>query len=222
MRLLVVDDREQMARSVHRGLERDGFDVDVALDGTDGLRMAQKRSYDAIVLNLLLPGVAGLELCRRLREAGNWTPILAVTADHSDVERANALNNGVDAFLSRPFAHVVLVAQLRALARRRAHPPPAVITAGDLRLDTSARRCWRSDEAIDLAAREFAVLEYLVRHAGEAVSKRSILEHVWDGLQGGDPNIVEVYVHALRRKIDTPFGTRSIQTLRGAGYRLDP
>jgi two-component system, OmpR family, response regulator len=220
VRVLVVEDEERMAASLRRGLERDGFAVDVALDGTDGLWMAQENDYDAIVLDLMLPGMNGFQVCRRLREAEVWTPILVLTAKEGDLDEAEALDTGADGYLTKPFSHVVLVAHIRALVRRGTPARPAMLVAGDLRIDPSSRRCWRGDVEVTLTAREFAVLEHLARHAGDVVSKRDILDHVWDDDFQGDPNIVEVYVRYLRRKIDLPFGRQSIETVRGAGYRL--
>jgi len=220
MRLLVVEDEKKLAASLKRGLEADGFAVDVALDGTDGLWMATEHEYDAIVLDIMLPGINGYRLCGELREQGNWTPILMLTAKDGDLDEAEALDTGADDFLRKPFAHVVLVARLRALLRRGKPERPVELVAAGLRIDPSERRCWRGDNELELTAREFAVLEYLMSNAGSVVSKQDILGHVWDYEFEGDPNIVEVYVRHLRKKIDLPFGTDSIQTVRGAGYRL--
>ena len=220
MRLLVVEDEERMAVSLRRGLERDGFAVDIAMDGTDGLCMAQENYYDAIVLDLMLPGMNGFQVCRQLRKAEVWTPILVLTAKDGDLDEAEALDTGADGYLTKPFSHVVLVAHIRALVRRGRPARPSMLEVGDLRLDPSSRRCWRGDVEITLTAREFAVLEHLARHPGDVVSKRDILDHVWDDDFLGDPNIVEVYVRYLRRKIDVPFDRQSIETVRGAGYRL--
>ena len=220
MRLLVVEDEKKLAMSLKRGLEADGFAVDVALDGTDGLWMAQENTYDAIVLDIMLPGVNGFKLCGQLRDEGNWTPVLMLTAKDGDLDEAEALDTGADDFLRKPFAHMVLVARLRALLRRGKTARPLVLTAGDLRIDPNAHRCWRGTIEIDLRAREFSVLEYLVSHAGDVVSKRDILDHVWNYEYDGDPNIIEVYVRNLRKKIDEPFARKSIQTVRGAGYRI--
>jgi DNA-binding response OmpR family regulator len=220
MRLLVVEDEKKLAASLKRGLEADGFAVDVALDGTDGLWMATEHQYDAIVLDIMLPGINGYQLCGRLRDAGNWTPILMLTAKDGELDEAEALDTGADDFLRKPFAHVVLVARLRALLRRGRPERPVELIAAGLRVDPSERRCWRGDAEIELTAREFSVLEYLATNAGTVVSKQDILGHVWDYEFDGDPNIVEVYVRHLRKKIDIPFDTDSIQTVRGAGYRL--
>ncbi|HMC08998.1 MAG TPA: response regulator transcription factor, partial [Actinomycetota bacterium] len=199
-----------------------GFDVDVAHDGPDGLWRAREGSYDAIVLDVLLPGMHGYRVCRTLRDEGVWTPILILTAKDGEYDEAEALDTGADDFLSKPFSFVVLVARLRALLRRGVRPRPSVLAAGDLLLDPAARSCRRGGVDIALTPREFSLLEYLLRRAGEAVSKTEILEHVWDYDFEGDPNIVEVYVGYLRRKIDGPFGRRGIETVRGAGYCLNP
>ncbi len=220
MRLLVVEDEKKLAMSLKRGLEADGFAVDIALDGTDGLWMATEHPYDAIVLDIMLPGINGYQLCGQLRDAGNWTPILMLTAKDGDLDEAEALDTGADDFLRKPFAHVVLVARLRALLRRGQPERPVELVAGDLRVDPAQRQCRRGDSEIELTSREFSVLEYLIANVGDVVSKRDMLDHVWDYDFEGDPNIVEVYVRHLRRKIDEPFGTDSIQTVRGSGYRL--
>ncbi|HMJ75473.1 MAG TPA: response regulator transcription factor [Iamia sp.] len=220
MRVLVVEDEEALAASVKRGLEADGFAVDLAHDGVDGLWRAQETAYDVIVLDLMLPGMNGFQVCRRLREAEVWTPILILTAKDGELDETEALDTGADDFLTKPFSHLVLVARLRALLRRGAPARPAVIEVGDLRLDPAGRRCWRGDVEIALTARELSVLEHLVRHAGQVVSKRDVLDHVWDDDFEGDPNIVEVYVRYLRKKVDIPFGRTSIETVRGSGYRM--
>ncbi len=220
MRVLVIEDEKKLAMSLKRGLEADGFAVDVALDGIDGHWMATEHPYDAIVLDIMLPGMNGYQLCASLRDSGNWTPILMLTAKDGDLDEAEALDTGADDFLRKPFAHVVLVARLRALLRRGQPERPTEFTAGSLRLDPAQRQCWRHDDEIELTAREFAVLEYLIANTGHVVSKRDVLDHVWDYDFDGDPNIVEVYVRHLRRKIDEPFDVASIQTVRGSGYRL--
>jgi two-component system OmpR family response regulator len=220
VRLLVVEDEKKLAASLRSGLEADGFAVDVALDGTDGLWMAQENDYDAIVLDIMLPGMNGYKVCGQLREEGNWTPILMLTAKDGDLDEAEALDTGADDFLRKPFAHMVLVARIRALLRRGASERPVELQAGDLRLDPNQHRCWRGDAEIPIRAREFAVLEFFMRNAGSVVSKRDILDHVWNYEYTGDPNIIEVYVRNIRKRIDEPFGRASIQTVRGAGYRL--
>lgn len=222
MRVLVVEDEKKLAISLKRGLEADGFAVDVALDGTDGHWMATEHPYDAIVLDIMLPGINGYKLCGKLREAGNWTPILMLTAKDGEFDEAEALDTGADDFLRKPFSHVVLVARLRALVRRGQPERPTELNAGTLRLNPAQRQCWRDGTEIELTAREFAVLEYLINNTGDVVSKQDVLDHVWDYDFEGDPNIVEVYVRHLRRKIDEPFDVASIQTVRGSGYRLLP
>jgi DNA-binding response OmpR family regulator len=222
MRILVVEDDKHVARAVKRGLEDEGFAVDVALTGEDGRWFADENSYDAMVLDIMLPGLDGHELCASLRAAGNWTPILMLTAKDAPDDEARALDGGADDFLSKPFSYVVLLARLRALLRRGNHARPTVLTAGDLRLDPAAHRVWRGDALIDLTPRQFSLLEFLMRRAGDVVPKSAILEHVWDFAFTGDPNIVEVYVSQLRKRIDEPFGRTSLQTVRLAGYRLDP
>ena len=220
MRVLVVEDEARLAASLRRGLEADGFAVDVALNGTDGLWMAQENAYDAVVLDIMLPGVNGFQVCHRLRAADIWTPILMLTAKDGELDEAEALDTGADDYLTKPFSHLVLVARLRALMRRGARERPAVLAAGELRVDPASRRCWRGETDIPLTARELSVLEFLVRNAGQVVSKREILDHVWDDDFKGDANIVEVYIRYLRKKIDLPFGRRAIETVRGSGYRL--
>jgi len=218
--LLVVEDEKKLAVSLKRGLEQDGFAVDLAFNGVDGQWMATENAYDAIVLDIMLPGLNGYRLCRELRDQGNWTPILMLTAKSGDLDETEALDTGADDFLRKPFSHVVLVARLRALLRRGRPERPVVMEAGDLRLDPTKRRAARADTCIELSAREFAVLEHLISHADQVVSKRDILHHVWDTNVDSDPNILEVYVSHLRKKIDIPFNVESIQTVRGTGYRL--
>ncbi len=221
MRILVVEDEKKLAASLKRGLEADGFAVDVALDGTDGLWRAREQSYDAIVLDIMLPGMNGYKVCETLRDEGNWTPILMLTAKDGELDETEALDTGADDFLRKPFSHLVLVARLRALMRRGATERPVELRADDLLVDPNQRRCWRDGTEIELTAREFSVLEYMAHNAGTVVSKQEILDHVWDYDFEGDPNIIEVYVRHLRKKIDEPFGRSSIQTARGAGYRLN-
>jgi DNA-binding response OmpR family regulator len=220
VRVLVVEDDKRLAGTVKRGLENEGYAVDIALDGIEGKWMATEQGYDAIVLDIMLPGLNGYRLCAELREAGNWTPILMLTAKRGEFDEAEALDTGADDFLTKPFSFVVLLARLRALLRRGRPERPTRIEVGDLQLDPAARKCWRRDREIPLTAREFAVLEYLARHTGDVVTKRALLEHVWDFEFEGDPNIVEVYVSRLRRKIGGTTDTPMIDTIRGAGYRL--
>ena len=222
MRILVVEDDKHVARAVRRGLENEGYAVDVALTGTDGEWFATENEYDALVLDVMLPGLAGDELCARLRKAGNWVPILMLTARSGAEEEARALDAGADDFLAKPFSFVVLMARIRALLRRGGAERPTVLTAGDLGLDPAEHRVWRGEQPIALTPRQFSLLEFLMRRAGEVLSKATILEHVWDFSFDGDPNIVEVYVRQLRQRIDEPFGRSALQTVRLVGYRLDP
>jgi two-component system OmpR family response regulator len=220
VRILVVEDEKRLAAGLRNGLEAEGFAVDVALSGTDGLWLAREEPYDAIVLDIMLPEVNGYEICSTLRDEGMWTPILMLTARVGETDEVQALDSGADDYLSKPFSYAVLVARLRALLRRGARERPAVLEAGDLRLDPAARRAWRGEVELDLTARELSLLEFLLRRRGEVLSKTDILAHVWDYDFEGDPNIVEVYVGHLRNKLDRPFARRAIETLRGAGYRL--
>ena len=222
MRVLVVEDEKRLAEAVRNGLEQEGFAVDLALNGDEGLWMARENDYDAIILDLMLPGRNGFQICSDLRAEGIWTPILMLTAKSGDLDHAEALDTGADDFLTKPFSFVVLLAHLRALMRRGGRERPTVLTAGDLRLDPAQHRCWRGDEEIELTPRQFSLLEFLMSRAGEVLSKTEIVEHVWDFAFEGDLNIVEVYVGYLRKKIDAPFGRNAIQTIRLVGYRLDP
>ncbi len=220
MRILLVEDERPLAETLRRGLEAEHFAVELAFDGNDGLWLAQEHPFDAIVLDIMLPGMNGYKVCAALREAGNWTPVLMLTAKDGELDEAEALDTGADDYVTKPFSFVVLVARLRALLRRGPRERPAVLSAGDLRLDPAGHHCQRDGTEITLTAREFALLELLLRHRGEVLSKREILDEVWDYGFDGDPNIVEVYVGYLRRKIDEPFGRHAIETVRGVGYRL--
>lgn len=220
MRILVVEDETAMADSLRRGLEAEGFAVDVAADGEEGLWLARENPYDAIVLDVMLPKINGYVVCRALRDEKNWTPVVMLTAKDGDLDEAEGLDTGADDFVTKPFSFVVLLARLRAVMRRRGTERPVVLEAGDLRLDPAERRAWRGEKRLDLTAREFAILRYLLTRTDEVVAKAEILEHVWDFAFDGSPNIVEVYVSSLRKKIDAPFGRQSIETVRGAGYRL--
>jgi len=222
MRVLVVEDEERFAAGLGNGLEAEGFAVDVAPDGVDGLWMARENAYDAIILDIMLPRLNGYRVCRELRAAGDWTPILMLTAKDGEWDEVEGLDTGADDYLTKPVSYAVLLARLRALLRREARERPAVLAAGDLRLDPAARTVTCAGRKVEVTARELAVLEFLLRRAGEAVSKRTILDHVWGDDFEGDPNIVEVYVRRLRNKVDRPFGRESIQTVRGYGYRLVP
>ncbi|MDA5280160.1 response regulator transcription factor [Streptomyces sp. Isolate_45] len=220
MRVLVVEDERRLAVALQRGLQSEGFSVDVAHDGLQGLWMASEHDYDLIVLDIMLPGLNGYRVCARLRAAGNESGILMLTAKDGEYDEAEALDTGADDFLSKPFSYLVLVARLRALARRAGRRGPQVLRCGDLVIDPARRSCARDGADIRLTAREFAVLECLARRSGEVVTKRDILEQVWDSAFEGDPNVVEVHVSAVRRKIDAPFGRAALETVRGAGYRL--
>lgn len=220
MRVLVVEDEKRLTAALQRGLTAEGFTVDVAHDGNQGLWLALEHSYDVIVLDIMLPGLNGYRVCARLRAAGSETPILMLTAKDGEYDEAEALDTGADDFLSKPFSYVVLVARLRALHRRTGHRLPATLELGDLVIDPARRTCVRDGSDIRLTTREFAILEYLARRAGEVVPKREILHHVWDSAFEADLNLVEVHVSAVRRKIDTPFGRSALETVRGAGYRL--
>jgi two-component system, OmpR family, response regulator len=220
MRVLVVDDEVALADGIRRGLVAEGMAVDVAHDGVDGLWRAQETDYDAIVLDVMMPGMSGYRVCSELRRTGDWTPVLMLTAKDGEWDEVEGLDTGADDWLTKPFSYPVLVARLRALVRRGARERPAVLEAGDLRLDPAARRAWRGDAELPLTARELSVLDFLLRRRGETVSKRDVLANVWDDDFTGDPNIVEVYIGHLRGKIDRPFGRRAIETVRGSGYRL--
>ncbi|MFI9433794.1 response regulator transcription factor [Streptosporangium brasiliense] len=221
MRVLLVEDEKRLADLLKGGLAGEGFAVDVAHDGRDGLWMASENAYDVIVLDVMLPRMNGYTVCARLREAENWTPILMLTAKDGVHDEAEALDTGADDFLSKPFSYVVLLARLRALVRRGGQARPVSITVGDLTVDPAGLRCRRGEVEISLTPKEFAVLHGLARRQGEVVSKSELLAQAWDFSYDGDPNIVEVYISALRRKIDAPFGRSSLMTVRGAGYRLE-
>ena len=216
MRVLVVEDEVRQAAALKRGLEAEGFAVDVAGSGTDGLWLATEQPYDAIVLDVMLPGLNGYKVCAELRAKEIWTPVLMLTAKDGELDEAEALDTGADDFLSKPFSYVVLVARLRALLRRGATTRPPVLRVGSIDLDVASRLCTVDGEPVELTPREFSVVEYLMRRQGEVVPKSEILEHVWDFAFDGGDNVVEVHVSALRRKL----GSASIETVRGAGYRM--
>jgi DNA-binding response OmpR family regulator len=220
MRVLVVEDERRLADALAEGLRADGHGVDIARDGRDAVWRATEYRYDAIVLDILLPGLSGYEVLKRIRAANVWSPVLMLTAKDGEYDEADALDLGADDYLTKPFSYVVVHAHLRALMRRGRPERPTILLAGDLSFDPATRRCARGEVEIILTARESAVLEYLLRRRGEVVGKLELLEHVWDAHFAGDPNIVEVYLLRLRRKIDAPFGRSSLQTVRGAGYRL--
>ena len=220
MRVLVVEDERNLGAAIARGLRAEGFAVDLVDNGVDGLHRAGQEQYDALLLDIMLPGMSGYDVLRRLRAGKVWTPVLMLTAKDGEYDIADALDLGADDYLTKPFSFVVLVARLRALIRRGAPERPAMLSAGDLLLDPAARVVRRGEVEVSLTAREFSLLEHLMRRAGEVVAKSELLAHVWDEHFDGDPNIVEVYVGYLRRKIDGPFGRRSVETVRGQGYRL--
>jgi two-component system, OmpR family, response regulator len=220
VRVLLVEDETVLADAIVRGLGAEGFEVEAVHDGLEGLARAREHRYAAVILDIMLPGMNGYRVCRTLRAEGIWTPILMLTAKDGEWDEAEALDTGADDFLSKPFSFVVLVARLRALLRRGAGPRPAVLRVGDLSLDPATRECRRGDQLIDLTARELALLEHLMRHPDEVVSKRSLLEEVWGHERDADPNVVEVYAGYLRKKVDAPFGRHSIVTVRSAGYRV--
>lgn len=216
MRVLVVEDEVRQAAALKRGLEAEGFAVDVASNGTDGLWLATEQPYDVIVLDVMLPGLNGYRVCAELRAKQVWTPVLMLTAKDGELDEAEALDTGADDFLSKPFSYVVLVARLRALLRRGSGERPVVLSVGDVQLDVATRVCTVAGAQVEVTPREFAILEYLMRRSGEVVPKADIVAHVWDfAFEGGD-NVVEVHVSALRRKI----GQQAIETIRGGGYRM--
>jgi two-component system, OmpR family, response regulator len=218
--VLIVDDEPKLASLVQRGLREEGHVADVATRGEDALWMAQATEYDAIVLDVMLPGLDGFTVCRRLRADGVWTPVLMLTARDSVDDRVEGLDTGADDYLVKPFAFDELLARLRALARRPQAERPVVLEAGDLRLDPAARRAWRGDTEVHLSGREFSLLEAFMRRPGRALSRLELLEHAWDLAYEQRSNVVDVYVGYLREKIDRPFGCASIETVRGVGYRL--
>ena len=220
MRLLVVEDEIKMAGLLVRGLREDGHAVDVARTGDDALWMGQAVEYDAVVLDLMLPGLDGVSVCRAWRENGVWTPVLMLTARDGVEDRVAGLDAGADDYLVKPFALKELKARLRALARRGVSERPAVVEVGDLRLDPATRQVWRGSVEIQLSTKEFALLDTLMRRAGLVLSRLQLLEHAWDYAYENRSNVVDVYIRYLREKVDRPFGRKSIETVRGAGYRL--
>ncbi|HQV21362.1 MAG: response regulator transcription factor [Gordonia sp.] len=220
MRILLVEDDRNVAETVRRTLVSQGWVVEVTGDGVSGLNSAVGSKFDVIVLDIMLPGLNGYEVVRRMRAAKVWTPVLMLTAKSGEYDLADALDLGADDYLTKPFSVVVLIARLRALARRGAPERPAVLSAGDLHLDPAAHTVHRGDTELGLTPREFAVLEDLMRHKGQVRSKADILASVWDAEVGGDDNLVEVYISYLRRRVDAPFGRKAIETVRGHGYRL--
>ncbi|MGB3762683.1 MAG: response regulator transcription factor [Ornithinimicrobium sp.] len=220
MRVLVVEDEARLAETVRRGLVAEGFNVEVVSNGEDGLWAASETSFDVIVLDIMLPKLNGYKVIEKLREREVWTPVLMLTAKDGDYDQTDAFDLGADDYMTKPFSFIVLVARLRALIRRGAPARPVVLTAGDLRLDPARHTVHRGETPISLTPREYGLLEHLMHHRGDVVTRTEILESVWDSNYEGDPNVVEVYVGYLRRKIDSPFDRRSIETVRGMGYRL--
>jgi two-component system, OmpR family, response regulator len=220
MRALVVEDGSKMAALLRRGLQEEGFAVDVAANGEDGSWLGAENEYDVILLDVMLPDVDGFEVCRRLRAADRWAPILMLTARDGVQDRVAGLDAGADDYLTKPFSFDELFARVRALLRRGPSERPAVLEVGDVSLDPATRRVTRDGREIDLTPKEFGLLELFLRHPGEALTRTRILEHVWDFAYDGDSNVVDVYVRYLREKVDRPFGRRSIETVRGVGYRL--
>jgi len=222
MRVLVVDDQVRMAALLKRGLEEEGYAVDVVGDGAEAVWMATENSYDAVVLDVMLPGVSGFEVCRQMREADRWAPVLILSARSEVGDRVRGLDVGADDYLVKPFSFAELAARLRALTRRGQQARPAMLEVGDLRLDPATRQAWRGETPLVLSPKEFALLELFMRHPGEVVTRTRVIDNVWDFAFDGVSNVVDQYVAYLRRKIDKPFGRQDLKTVRGAGYRLQP
>jgi len=220
VRVLIVEDHVKMASLMRRGMREEGLAADVAIRGEDALWMAAANEYDAVVLDVMLPGIDGLETCRRLRERGVWVPILMLTARDAIEDRVAGLDSGADDYVTKPFSFAELLARLRALVRRGAIERPVEIAVGDLRLDPATRRVWRGSSEIHLSNKEFALLETLMRRPGQVLDRHQLLEHAWDYEYERRSNVVDVYVRYLREKVDRPFGKESIETVRGVGYRL--
>ncbi|HEV2370851.1 MAG TPA: response regulator transcription factor [Streptosporangiaceae bacterium] len=220
MRVLVIEDEARMAHLLKRALEEEGHAVDVAIDGPGGLWMATEMPYAAVVLDVMLPGFDGFELCRRLRAAGVWAPVLMLTARDEVGDRVRGLDAGADDYLVKPFSLLELAARLRALVRRDGQRRPAVLAEGDLKLDPASKRAWRAGTEVQLSPKEFSLLEFFLRHPGTVLSRSQIIEAVWDFAYEGGSNVVDQYVNYLRRKVDAPFGRHDIETVRGMGYRL--
>ena len=220
MRVLIVEDDVRMGAAIRRGLQAEDIVADVATNGEDALWMAGATEFDVLVLDLMLPGIDGFETCRRLREAHVWTPIIMLTARDAIEDRVQGLDQGADDYLTKPFSLAELLARLRALARRGPLERPAVLRVGDLRLDPATRQTWRGEEEIHLSSKEFALMEAFMRRPGEVLSQVQLLDFAWDYDYESRSNVVEVYVRYLREKIDRPYGLESLETVRGAGYRL--
>ena len=215
-----MEDEVKMAGLLKRGLEEEGYAVDISGTGHDALWLASENLYDAVVLDVMLPDIDGFEVCRRLRAAGRWSPVLMLTARDAVPDRVSGLDAGADDYLTKPFSFAELLARLRALVRRGATERPPFLAVGDLTLDPATRRVSRAGTPVELTAKEFALLEYFMRHPGEVLSRTRLIDHVWDFAYEGDSNVVDVYVRYLREKVDRPFGSESLETVRGAGYRL--
>jgi two-component system OmpR family response regulator len=220
MRVLIVEDEPHMAELIGRGLAKEGMAVDIASTGEQAVAMATAADYDSIVLDVLLPGIDGFETCRRLRSQQVWSPVLMLTALDSVEDRVLGLDTGADDYLVKPFAFAELLARLRAVSRRREPERPSVMEVGDLRLDPASRRVWRAEAEVQLSPKEFAILETFMRRPDEALSRSYIVAHAWDGSYEDSSNIIDVYIRRLRKKLDEPFGSQTIETVRGAGYRL--
>jgi two-component system, OmpR family, response regulator len=222
MRVLVVEDESKLAQLLARGLVEEGHEAEVAQTGTEALALVQSRRYDVVVLDVMLPGLDGFAVCRRLRDDGDWTPVLMLTARDAVDDRIRGLDAGADDYLMKPFSFEELLARVRALGRRAPRDRAATLEVGDLRLDAAAHRAWRGDVELDLSAREFALLEHFMRNAGAVLTREQLLGGAWDLAFESRSNVVDVYVRYLREKVDRPFGRESIQTVRGVGYRLQP
>jgi two-component system OmpR family response regulator len=220
VRVLIVEDEPKLAGLLRRGLRKEGMSVDLAAEGEEAVWKAEATEYDAIVLDLMLPGIDGFEVCRRIRQAGIWSPVLMLTARDAVRDRVAGLDSGADDYLTKPFSYAELLARLRALVRRGAAARPTELVVGGLRLDPARRQVWRDETRIELSAKEFALLETFMRRPGEVLSRFDLLEHAWDYDYENRSNVVDSFVRFLRRKIDKPFGVESIETVRGAGYRL--
>ena len=222
MRVLLVEDEVRLADTIKRGLVNHGFVVDLAHEGQEGLWLATENPYDAIILDIMLPGLNGYDILKAIRARKVWTPVLMLTAKDGEFDQVDAFDLGADDYLTKPFSFIVLLARVRALIRRGAPERPMILEAGDLTLDPSTHRVTRGDTALTLTPKEFALLQFFMQHAGEAMTKSHILDNVWDSAYDGDLNVVEVYVRYLRLKLDVPFDRHALETIRGVGYRLDP
>ena len=220
VKILIVEDETRLAAALRKGLVAEGYTVEIANEGEQGLWMARTQTFDAIVLDIMLPKTNGFAVCSALRQEGNWTPIIMLTAKDGEHDIAEALDTGADDYLTKPFSLIVLSARLRALTRRGATERPTTLAVDDLVLDVARRRCQRAGTAVALTPKEFNILEFLMRRSGQAVSKADILANAWDFAYDGDPNIVEVYISGLRKKIDTPFGRQNLKTVWGTGYEI--